>query len=93
MSKLKFEPTTIKEWNDEREAFGVLAGDEASSEDEAKTWLNEMQVDLPQQLNYIELLKYAEEHNTPLGLNIPPDNKNYDYYLIQVPTYNCSADE
>jgi len=31
MSKLKFEPTIIKEWNDEREAFGVLAEDEESS--------------------------------------------------------------
>jgi len=85
MSKLEFEPATIKEWNDEREAFGVLAGDEESSENEAKTWMNEMQIELPQQLSYTELLKYAAKIHTPFGPDILTDSKNYDYYLIQVP--------
>jgi hypothetical protein len=47
--------------------------------------LDETVINLPQTLDWHELVSYAQAHNTAGGLEIPPDSVNYSFYVIEVP--------
>jgi hypothetical protein len=81
------EPTLVAEWDAEDEVSGVLADDTPTraDEDTARTMLNELRINLPQVLDWTELVSYVRTKETLSGFHIPPDTVNFDYYAVEVP--------
>lgn len=85
---LSFQPTVIPEWEAEDEMSGVLSQNLVKAgEKECKEMLDAMRFELPNvmDLNHVKLLQYAQDRQTPLELVIPPDSRNFDFYLIELP--------
>ena len=87
MTQLELEPTSVPEWDAEDELSSVLIGETLVKADnkQSKENLNKMRLELPKVIDQVKLLQYAKERQTPLALAIPPDSKNYDFYLIEIP--------
>lgn len=86
-TQLKLRPTSIPEWDAEDEMAGVLSDETLvkASDTESKEMLNAMRLELPKEIKQVKLLQYAQDRQTPLGQAISPDNKHYDFYLIELP--------
>jgi hypothetical protein len=84
---LEFQPTSVAEWDEEDEMVGVLAGEMLVKADdaEARTMLNAVILNLPRQIDQVELIAYAAQRPTPLGLDLPPDSGRSDFYLVEMP--------
>lgn len=89
MRSLELQITSIPEWDAEDEMVGVLADETPvkANEAESKEMLNSIRLQLPrvEDILQVKLLRYAEQRKTPLKLAIPPDSKNYDFYLMELP--------
>jgi len=85
-TSLELQPTSVPEWDAEDAFAGVLAGETLVKADEAQAreMLDEMTLNLPQQLAQTELVAYAAQRRTPLGL-LPADSARYDFHLVEVP--------
>jgi hypothetical protein len=85
--RINIEPTSIPEWDKEDEMAGVLGGDELRKADDhqAKAMLDQISLELPTALNWVELIHYAQQHQTVGGLHIPPDSQKFSFYVIETP--------
>jgi hypothetical protein len=82
------QPTVVDEWIAEDQFGDVLSGDpptQAADDARAKEMLNQTIINLPQALDWCELVSYAREHKTAGGLQIPPDSLNHSFYSVEVP--------
>jgi hypothetical protein len=87
MATLKVElfPERVEEWANEDIFAGTLSRDiEDASIQQAKDMLHNITLTLPPDILKTELVDYNNHLQTPLNLEIPPDNK-YNYFLIGVP--------
>lgn len=85
--RLDVAPTSIPEWDREDEQSAVLGGEELHKADDtqAKAMLDQITLQLPTALNWVELLKYAKQHPAVGGLRIPPDSRNFSFYAMELP--------
>lgn len=83
---LELQPTSVPEWDAEDDFARVLADETLVKADDAQAreMLDEMKLDLPEQIAQTELVAYAAQHQTPLGL-IPADSAQYDFHLVKMP--------
>lgn len=85
--RINVEPAAVPEWDKEDEMSAVLGGEELLKADDtqAKAILNQMSLELPAALDWIELVRYAQEHQALGGLKIPPDSNRFSFYAIETP--------
>jgi hypothetical protein len=85
--RLKIAPTSVPEWDKEDEMSAVLGGEELHKADDtqAKAMLDQISLELPVALNWVELVRYAQQHPALGGLTIPPDSTHFSFYLIEMP--------
>jgi hypothetical protein len=87
-SRAQVEPTSVDEWNAEDAVSGVLsAGDNPVhlDGDAARQMLDETIIELPQTLDWTELVRYVRENKAPADFQIPPDTTHFDYYVTEFP--------
>lgn len=85
--RIQIVPTSVPEWDKEDEAAAVLAGEELVKGDEqqAKSMLEQVSLELPDALGWTELIRYAQKHQVLQGLQITPDSRHYSFYVIETP--------
>ncbi len=84
---LQFKPTYIPEWDAEDELLAVLSEEviEKASPEEAKEMLRKVRIELPPRLEWYELREYIRKRSLPWELNLPPKDRLYNYYFIELP--------
>src|ERR1017187_7045952 len=85
--RIQVAPTSVPEWDHEDEASSVLGGPELhkASDDEAQRMLDQMTLELPAALDWVELVHYAQQHRIVGGLQIPPDSAHCSFYVFEAP--------
>jgi hypothetical protein len=84
--KIGLAPTSVSAWDEEDEASAVFGEELQSADDaQAKAMLDQLALELPAALDWKELVRYAQQHQALGGLKIPPDSKNYSFYVIEAP--------
>src|ERR1039458_4728442 len=85
--RISIAPTSVPEWDQEDEASAVLGGEKLIKADDtqAKAMLEQITLELPTALKWTELVRYAEQHKSVGGLQIPPDEKRLSFYVIETP--------
>jgi hypothetical protein len=89
MAPLALRPTAVPEWDAEDEVASVLAYSALAkaSDAESKEMLDALRLEFPnvENIESVKLRQYARQRQTPLELNLPPDDEHYDFYLIELP--------
>lgn len=84
--KIELAPTSVAEWDEEDEASAVFGEElQQANEAEARAMLDQLVLELPAALDWKELVRYAKEHHATGGLSIPPDSRNYAFYVLEAP--------
>ena len=85
--RIQVAPTSVPAWDQEDEASSVLGGPELhkASDAEAQAMLDKMTLELPAALDWIELVRYAQQHRVAGGLQIPADSRNFSFYVFEAP--------
>lgn len=83
---LRIRPAAVPEWEAEDMLAGRLGADTVSATGEqAEEMLKALDLKLPGAIDQTELRGYAAKRPTPLALDLPADNAQYDFYLAEVP--------